>query len=76
MIDDTQMKLPYFHKVLARQLPDQAQHFQFEERRDELGRRRILNLFKQIVQMYGGIHLQGVEGAPGDRAHFLAEAIN
>src|SRR5690348_13132894 len=72
----TQMKLPHFYKVLPRQLPDQAQHLQFEERRDELGSRRILNDFKQIIQMYGCVHLEGVESSTSNGPDFRTEATN
>ena len=64
----TQMTLPHFNKVLARKLFHQTQHFQFEKCGDQLGRRRIFHFFKQIVQMYGSVHLQTSERPAGDVA--------
>src|ERR1035438_5476623 len=49
MIADYPVTLPHFNKILARQLLNKPEHLQFEERRDELRRRDIFNLFKQIV---------------------------
>ena len=66
----TQLTLPHFNKVLARKLFHQAQHFQFEERGNQLGRRRIFHFFKQIVQVYGSIHLQRFERPAGGIAQF------
>ena len=51
-------RLPHFHKILSRKLLDQSQHFQFEKRGDHLGSGRIFHNLKEIIQMYGSIHLQ------------------
>ena len=45
-------RLPHFHKVLPGELFHEPQHFELEQRRDEFGRRRISNLFKQIVEVF------------------------
>ena len=54
-------RLPHFHEVLSGKLFDEAQHFQLEKRGDQFGSRAIFHNLKQIVQMYGGIHLQDGE---------------
>ena len=54
-------RLPHFHKILSGKLLHQTQHFQLEKRGDQLGWRAIFHNLKQIVQMDGGIHLQGGE---------------
>ena len=72
---DYPVTLPHFNKILARQLFHQAQHFQLEERGDEFGRRGIFHLFKQIVQVYGDIHLQGSEQPAGYGAQFRGRPL-
>ena len=42
----------------CRELLHQTQHLQLKQGGDDLRGRRIFNLFKQIVDVYGGIHLQ------------------
>jgi hypothetical protein len=47
--------------VLSGKLFDQTQHFQLEKRGDQFGSRAIFHNLKQIVQMYGSVHLQDGE---------------
>src|ERR1035438_8800704 len=68
MIAEFPEDLPHFNKVLARKLLHQAQHLQLEQRGDELGSRGISHLFKQIVEMHGGIHRERFQSAPGGLA--------
>jgi len=65
MIAGFQLTLPHFYKILAGQLLHQPQHFQLKQRGNQLGRRGIFHFLKEIVQMYGGIHLQRLERFPG-----------
>src|ERR1019366_7391426 len=60
--------LPHFHKVLSRKLLHQAQHLQLEKCGDELRGGRIFHSFKQIVQMYGGVHLESGKRPASDVA--------
>src|ERR1051325_6901361 len=60
----SQRTLPHFNKVLAGKLFDEPHHLQLEKRCDQLGTGDIRQLFKEIVEMYGGIHLEGFKDFP------------
>src|SRR5579883_2603011 len=53
--------LPHFNKVLPRKLLYKPQHLQLKKRGNELGGRDICKFFKEIVQVYGAVHLQSIE---------------
>ena len=68
MIAESQTTLPHFNKILAGELLDQPQHFQFEEGGNHLRGRDIFHFLKQIVQMYRCVHLQRLERPAGGGA--------
>jgi hypothetical protein len=57
--------LPHFNKVLPGKLFDETQHLELEQRCDQLRSGSIRQFFKEIVEMYGGVHLEDIEGMAG-----------
>jgi len=64
LIAGFQLTLPHFYKILPGSCFTSPSIFELKQRSYQLRRRGIFQFFKEIIQVYGGVHLECLEYPP------------